>query len=424
MIAAHLSIAFFQFRCLDEAQKLPWSLCAGDALANLRAFSAQPRPNAPLVATKIWDMMQDKWNMKILMQMIDLLGDCPWTTAVVEQLHASAATIARFHPEYVILQLLARSLCLLGAKMVGKRSKLELEWSRSINKLDKVKRRNPFKASGRQFCFGQVSKTSDTKFAHATNLKRLEVRKLIMKKHSDSFKQKTAARKRVYDARQRASASEKMRAYTAERERLVDVALDLKKKMAEEASRRKPLTIASAQWSDSTKAKFVDTMQSDKFPPRVVNPLREASCQPGPRMTQEMLDGLNDEDYDDFRRAPQAHWVRLVALRRDYFTDSCLIFTKDGIEHVYLFMFAMMTPTVVSLCPMERVDVYVNPDDPGFSRLHYPCARFSVVDYVGNITAEKLVDVKLASLFCWATCAAALGISTSQTCDPLRWRSL
>ena len=68
------------------------------------------------------------YSLRSFTEMVELLADCPWTTAVVEQMHGSAAVVSRHnHPEYTLATMLSRSMALVVSKVLPSSTKLEKE---------------------------------------------------------------------------------------------------------------------------------------------------------------------------------------------------------------------------------------------------------------------------------------------------------
>ena len=111
--AAHTACAFMDFRAFSEVERLPWTLCRGDISENLETLRDGERPEEE-VSGKVWDLMRVGYNKNQLTRMIQLLGDVPFSTAVTEQLHASAALVSRHHPDYGLGTLQGRAMVLIA----------------------------------------------------------------------------------------------------------------------------------------------------------------------------------------------------------------------------------------------------------------------------------------------------------------------
>lgn len=73
-------------------------------------------PASCLVYIKAWELMETQRPKRINVRVVTLLGGVSWAVGVVEQLHASAVVISRFHPEYSLATLLVRSMALVVSK--------------------------------------------------------------------------------------------------------------------------------------------------------------------------------------------------------------------------------------------------------------------------------------------------------------------
>ena len=113
---------------------------------------------------KIWDLLQAEYPRHTLETMVNLLGDVPWTTAVAEQLHGSAAVISRYHPEYSLSMVLSRIMALATSKLLPTLTASEKKLSALTKKLQKARRACPAKAGGRQLYFGDLCKVAADKY--------------------------------------------------------------------------------------------------------------------------------------------------------------------------------------------------------------------------------------------------------------------
>ena len=75
--AGHRCWAFFNWRVLEPAQALPWTLCRGDIAENLRHLKSGDRPTENISA-KIWDMLHTGVALNVLVRLVQCLGDSPW----------------------------------------------------------------------------------------------------------------------------------------------------------------------------------------------------------------------------------------------------------------------------------------------------------------------------------------------------------
>ena len=95
--AAQKSSCFMEYRFLQAADALPWSLCRGDLRTNLEAMLAGSCPAEP-TCDKMWLLHHEHgWSVERLMPAASLLFEGSWHTATSEQQHASATLVKRLH---------------------------------------------------------------------------------------------------------------------------------------------------------------------------------------------------------------------------------------------------------------------------------------------------------------------------------------
>lgn len=210
--AGHIAWAFVHSRYVTMAGQLPWSLACGDPAANLEALKEQPQPQEA-TAAKIWTLLRLGYNRQQLLAGLQLLLDAPWGTVAVEQQHASAAVIKRFHHEVGMETLLPKSLVHSMQKLLPKASPAAKSIAELRGSIHKLKSRQPSRVGPKQIYMkdlvqvaGQWGKTGQRHVPQG-------VQKTIMKKHSASFQQLPRDMHRQYVARARAfsSASEQSR---------------------------------------------------------------------------------------------------------------------------------------------------------------------------------------------------------------------
>ena len=107
--AAHVSHGFMEMRIFSVAESLPYSLAEGNTDDNLMAFRANDEPTDP-VASKIWRLLHMDFNTHAIRSALTLTREMPWSSASVEQQHASCAVVTRHHPGHGEESLKARAL--------------------------------------------------------------------------------------------------------------------------------------------------------------------------------------------------------------------------------------------------------------------------------------------------------------------------
>jgi hypothetical protein len=395
-VAVHRACAFFQFRVLDEADELPWSLCRGDVKANLLHLSSQPKPSHPEIAVKAWDLMKMGYPLHRLCRMVLLLGDAPWSTAVVEQLHGSAAVISRQHPEYGLNTLLTRSMALLASKLLPGPSPEEKKVAKLKAQLDKLERKNPDRTSGRHLFFQDLANLATDKFAGDTPVKLAQVQRTIMKQHGKSWRSAKDHHTVPYKARAKAEAA-KQKCELAERRKETAMALQAAQAEASiAAKKRPPLTLASAMWGQFETDLFEKLMSDGCYSRPNMHRMRDKACVAPPRISPVLQGALDDQDcIEEHRPLPELPpWLVTLAKHREDMEGCAFLFSLDGHSRAFLFVFAMLRPTFVSLSELKPLDVFVPTKATGFHDTTWPRTDFQV-DFQSNVNGAVLAHVPM-----------------------------
>ena len=148
LAAAHLSYHFLWRRVLQPASLYPWKLCRGDIRANLEELSElESVPEEPCTQ-HICELLQEGHPMPQLVEAVQLLAECPWSSMPAEQQHASVALLHRHHQEYEVNQLICRALLHQAVRVLPHQSKIDKQVAKVCKKMEKVQRAVPQRASG------------------------------------------------------------------------------------------------------------------------------------------------------------------------------------------------------------------------------------------------------------------------------------
>ena len=108
MHGALVAWTFMEHEAFKPVTQLPWALAQGDIEANLRAL--QMADEATECTTwKIQRLLKDGNNFLEVVAGVQLLQEVGWSTASVEQAHASVTLVKRHHPDYDMPTLLIRA---------------------------------------------------------------------------------------------------------------------------------------------------------------------------------------------------------------------------------------------------------------------------------------------------------------------------
>ena len=144
--ASHTSYHFLWRRVLYPASLYPWRLCRGNVEQNLVNLKAEDEPTEPCT-NKIWILLHENYPIGQVRKVVELLGQCSWSSMPAEQQHASVAVLHRWHPGYGMGQLISRALLRQAMRLLPHASKTEKQMSRLVKKMQQLENKNPEKAT-------------------------------------------------------------------------------------------------------------------------------------------------------------------------------------------------------------------------------------------------------------------------------------
>eukprot|EP00971_Amphidinium_carterae_P173887 3446752-Amphidinium_carterae.1 len=89
--AIRTSAAYVHKKSFTLASTLPYSLLQGDLMNNLSVFGENPCPIQFGPAAQLHRLYKAGFDKDSLKQALYLMSTCPWSTILVEQIHASCA---------------------------------------------------------------------------------------------------------------------------------------------------------------------------------------------------------------------------------------------------------------------------------------------------------------------------------------------
>jgi len=360
--SGHVSLAFLHSRYLLAAQQLPWSLASGDPAANLEKLKNMPQPTEP-TAAKIWTLLQLGYNRQQLLTGLQLLLDCPWGTVAVEQQHASAAIIKRFHQEYGLETLLPRSLVHGMRKLLPKPSAAEKTIAALRAKIRRLKAKRPSGFGARQLYVKDLmglaaewDKTGERRVPAG-------VRKTIVKQHSASFERMPAEMRRQYVARASAASSSSQQSVEDELEHTrARLQLAADRASAEEAI-SPPLSLSASQWDADDLAALTTLLQAAAAgsQARVAELWRKAVVAP-PLPSAADRQALQAQPLsEEPPPGPKPAWLSTMCWQREYFANVALLFSTESGKKAYKFLFATKSPQEVWCAPLAGDEQWVAP---------------------------------------------------------------
>ena len=348
--ASHCAVAFFEYRVLSVASKLPFSLCRGSVIDNITQLRDGPKP-VEENSGKIWELANRGYPMSEILRVIQLIGDISWSTSIVEQLHASAAVVARLHPELHLEQLLARTTISYINKLLPTPSKAEKVADRLRSRLNNLIHKNPYKAGGRHEYVRDLSDLACVSTARGlTSIPKRNVFRKIIKKHGKLYKAKTALDKQRLTLRARARAQAAAAEINDERVRVMTKLNETQLEIENSRRMRHPLTVAGAQWDDSTVSRCEYLLSSSCFARGTVERFRAAACRAPDSMSDGLKNALDEETLHESPLKLLPDWANEVARKRDDFADTALLLHRDGRVEV---------PAIIASIALSGVVYYV-----------------------------------------------------------------
>ena len=395
--AAHRSIAFFTFRVFDVAEQLPFTLCRGDVEQNLRDLHADPRPRNN-AAAKLWDLMARGDPMPVLERLVRLIGDVVWVTVVIEQLHAHCALMSRFHPEYGLAMLLARGMLCTMCKLLPSLTKTEKEVAKLTKAKDRLDRKRPRRAGPRQRFFADLAnRAMDTRVTpETTTLDKRDLAKVLMKSFDKRWRDKSHTTKFAYKVIARVQASRKENEIREARDGVIEKLIEAREKVEEEAQERTALSLRGASWGDAELKDFSSLQAGDEYGLVKVGELRDASCTAPPRMTEGLMEILEEQDIGEEPRKLQPEWLGAVSHLRDHFDGVVFVINRGDAKAICQFVFAIQQPEDVYIAWLREDESFLPViDNPAaFTVAQRTWKRHTfVVDFMDNQSVSCLHDV-------------------------------
>ncbi|CAK0876678.1 unnamed protein product [Prorocentrum cordatum] len=398
--AAHKAVAFFNFRVLSVAESLPWTLVRGDVGANLSALKAGPRPSNR-TAGKVWDLLQlGAVPLPVLQRTVELLGDAPWSTVVVEQMHGSIAALSRFHPEYELVTLLSRTMCLFLHKLTPKPSVEEKHAQKLETKLGRLDRKQPGNVSGKHAFVSGIMATLAKKSVGESKVARSRKRNEVIKKIGKKWRSKPRRFKRIFKRIASVRASVKIQGQAEIRAELVGQLAAARAKLSR-VSDRPPLSFQSAYLTEEDFSLLDAEWDAAGYSRSAVASSRRLRCEAPPMMSDVLAGALRDAEEVEERAALPA-WAADVAARRSSFEGVAFVVRGGaGDIGVGVFMFAMQQPVVASFCEAvhEQTAMPILPDGPEAEQTFRAWGRHRFkVDWTRTFEAERFVDVRASDV--------------------------
>ena len=164
--------------------------------------------------------------------------------------------------------------------------------------------------------------------------KKRAVYRTIFKKHGKFFKAKSAEVKQRLEIRARARVSARIEELAEKRMELMSQILEQQIKIETSRSKRPPITLSSAQLTDSNVANLEARFQSHAVNPGELLRRRDATCRAPDGMSSRLLSALDEQELVETPSPPRPEWASVVAKHRDDFGDVVFLIERDGHSEV------------------------------------------------------------------------------------------
>ena len=318
-------------------------------------------PSEPM-AHQIWQLLHLGFSRKQLKAVLQLLLEIPWSTMIVEQMHACMSAVHRHHPEYAAEVLIARSFLLMLRKLLPHMTEDEKHLERLYSELCKLNRRQPGKTQGRHLFLSELVGKLREKNS-ATGLRKRNIIQVIFKRHMSRWSSYPPSLRRDYEVRQQMKNSETKAAISdqadcirAEKELLLE-------RMEQEHREHKPISMSAAAMTEQDLFLFSALQDSKSFQGSQLVQLRKHAMHCPAVCTRREAE-LAEQVVWQEPHLVMPEWAGEVAAQREHFRNTVLIVVSgDGKETFWKFLYAVLSPNVYVAVSQLRNEHYVCVDD-------------------------------------------------------------
>ena len=362
LACAHISLAFIHERVWAPLDGYPWKLVDGDILANLKELGKDKErpPTTESLTCKVWILVTGDFPPEIVRDGLELLRHLPWSSAIVEQQHASASQVSIRHRGYGMNALTARALIHTSRLYYAVRP-VDKQIARLEDKLRSHMARQPAKIRAGGIFFREAMSVLKHRPAASAGLSRSTQSgtRIRLKQAHQKFKQLPS---RMVTKCEEAARLEMYKKEQDQAAKLLTMSKELEtvrfKKRCEFLSGLPPkLSFSectfSQQQTDALTSLFHN---SDLFSYAKVAALRKSALSPG--MLSDAQLALHDAQA--VKAAPVAKnpwWLPILAWCREAFVDTAIKIGRDS-DVYYKFMFAKQQPQLAAFCPLQVEEHY------------------------------------------------------------------
>ena len=264
------------------------------------------------------------------MEVLQLIGQCGWTSLVAEQQHASLAQLKKCHSDYGATTLVSRALMLQVSRLLPTESDVQKQIRKVVRQIGKLEASNPNMVHERHMLLkaymsilhkrtmedggDDVHRVWDLRF------KSLWTRHGQLFAHQSLYAQEECSRRASYFRGQRhREIQEELTSLNARLQVLV-------LREGEEVADDLPMMMSQAGLTNDDLERYTTLVRDRAFSNRArVDPLRAAAVRCPPPLEKHVIERLSQNDVWCYRDPKQPGWANLIARDRDAFMDSVLV---------------------------------------------------------------------------------------------------
>lgn len=344
LAAAHRSIAFVYDRALSAAKSYPWSLAAGNVHANLNTLAAEPSCPEDPTTGKIWQLLHRGFPRAQLVRAVELIGDCPWGTATVEQQHASGTLMRKYHPELGQETMTARAFLHTVRCLLPFVSPIERKMAMIERAMTRLSRCRPRKIHGRQLFVKDLMDLAMQQRKEGRELPD-DVHKKIMQRHMRQWMEVPDVKRARYEGWALAEQSRAEQELAEKHEAMMAKLMELKdKRDTPPKFDREPLMLRACALGPDDEAAWKALYQSAAFQPDKLMELRRNAMRAPKVDTNTISDMAHYPVYAAERRTDYPPWLGGLVWGREFFDRAGLFIETDEGLRVFLVMYAKQSP--------------------------------------------------------------------------------
>jgi hypothetical protein len=348
---------------LREVRQLPWSLLGPDSLAKVEELCAGEEP-AEDISRKIYRLHKMGFPLGTIHEGVKLLEQCPWTTKLVEQPHASAQGLMKAHGQYGEATMLCRSM-LLQSRVLFNMDVDERKHRRLQARIQKLRRFQVSRITGRHMFVKALLDSASLYKKHGHPAVNGYSKKLISD-HKRLWLLNSRMEREQYEQLAQEFRLEKQDNINRQTQLLrASFQASWTKFRRRHSDGGTTLRLGLVRFSASELTDFDDFYRSDHWTKEQVEQARASALRPcEPPSEQEVSILVAMEIFQPPLALVLPWWVKVMARGRDWLGSCIFRLEFDDRCEYFKFAHACQNPLLLSACrlePEEAVDAYVDP---------------------------------------------------------------